>query len=401
MSFTKFRRALGVAALAASSLVAQICPPGANGALTFDGIDDGLVVAAPAAGALDGFANFTIECWFRADAVGNGGQPTLVNKLGGAAFSYWLGLNNGRFFLWLNGVNVANLVGMPDVRDGLWHHAAVSRSGSNVDILLDGALLATAAFAPVLQSNTAPFAAGKRADAAFSQYLKGGLDEIRVWNYARSTAQIQAARFTAVAGSEPGLRGYWRLDEASGQTAADLSVSAAHAVLGATIAAGADDPTWSTNTSPIPYCGGSGAGNANSAAASLKINGVGALGVAGPFTATPSPTGTLTFEWSGPAFQPLILATGPLSPGGGFIPGFGTIDIGTPGSWADVVFLVNGVLPPLSYLFTTNGAGSAVQTFTVPPTPGAAFAVQGVVGQPPGPSAPFGSFLTATFYIVL
>lgn len=394
---------LSAFALLSAALAAQVCPPGSNAGLSFDGVDDGLVVSSPSSAPLDGFADFTLECWFRADVVGNFGQPTLLNKLGPTSFSYWLGLLNGKYYFWLNNVAVLQVTsGMPDVRDGVWHHAAAVRAGSAVTLYLDGSAVGVGSFAPPLPVGSTSFAAGRRADAAFPQFLKGSMDEIRVWNVARTQAQIQAHRLTALAGNDAGLVGYWRCDNGSGQTVTDFSPSGATATLGVSAALGADDPVWiATNLPPIPYCGGSGAGNANSATATLRINGVGAPGVAGPFSVAVPPGGTLTFDWTGPPGQPLILATGPLNPGGGTLPGFGTIDIGTPPAWQDVVFFVNGLVPPTSYLFTTNAAGTATQTFSAPALGGYSFATQGLVFQPPGPAAPFGVLLTATFLVSL
>jgi hypothetical protein len=52
-----------------------------------------------------------------------------------------------------------------------------------------------------------------------SQGLMGLLQEARIWNTARSQAQIQASRSTRLTGNESGLVGYWRLGDGSGQNA--------------------------------------------------------------------------------------------------------------------------------------------------------------------------------------
>jgi hypothetical protein len=40
-------------------------------------------------------------------------------------------------------------------------------------------------------------------------YHKGLIDEVRVWNVSRTTAQIAAGMHTKLTGSEPGLFAYW------------------------------------------------------------------------------------------------------------------------------------------------------------------------------------------------
>ena len=57
----------------------------------------------------------------------------------------------------------------------------------------------------------------------------GGLiDEVRIWNIARTKAQIQATMNTTLAGNEEGLVGYWNFDNG---TASDLSTNSNHGEL--------------------------------------------------------------------------------------------------------------------------------------------------------------------------
>ena len=130
------------------------------------------------------------------------------------------------------------------------------------------------------------------------------------------------------------------------------SPTAGSGTLGNTASAASDDPAWATsNPPPIAYCPSSGAGQANSAAASLVINGLGALGVPGPFSVTIATGGTLTLDWTGPAFQPLVLVAGPVNNAHTVVTGLGTIDVGTPPTFGDVIIVFNGTQPPLSAFF--------------------------------------------------
>ena len=59
--------------------------------------------------------------------------------------------------------------------------------------------------------------------------FNGKIDEVRIWNVARTESQIQNTMNTILSPeyystSDSGLVGYWRLDEGTGQTAEDLSV---------------------------------------------------------------------------------------------------------------------------------------------------------------------------------
>jgi len=86
-------------------------------------------------------------------------------------------------------------------------------------------------------------------DATQSPVLRIGLganvvlDDFRVWNYARTQAEIQADMNRELFGVEEGLVGYWRFNEGEGTTAYDMSPYENH---GTIIAA-----TWTTEAAPI------------------------------------------------------------------------------------------------------------------------------------------------------
>jgi hypothetical protein len=68
------------------------------------------------------------------------------------------------------------------------------------------------------------------------------MDEVRVWNVARTAAQIQGTMRMRLVGNEAGLVGYWRFDDGTGTTARDNTASANNGSLG-NGNAGAR-PTW-------------------------------------------------------------------------------------------------------------------------------------------------------------
>jgi hypothetical protein len=72
----------------------------------------------------------------------------------------------------------------------------------------------------------------------------GEMDEVRVWNTARSEAEIQANRDRRLAGDEPGLVAYWNFDEGEGQVVSDVTTNRNHGRLGSSEAADGNDPVW-------------------------------------------------------------------------------------------------------------------------------------------------------------
>ena len=84
-------------------------------------------------------------------------------------------------------------------------------------------------------------------------FFNGRIDEFRVWNVARSAAEIASTMGHTLVGNEPGLTGYWKFDDATGTTAADSVTSAGHTAHPGTLMANttANLPTWVASTAPI------------------------------------------------------------------------------------------------------------------------------------------------------
>jgi hypothetical protein len=386
---------LALAFAIAPSSPAQTCAPGVRGALLLDGVND--YVKIPSNPALDGMTNFTFESWFRAATTGSsfraifdkgGGNPYLI-----AAFPHLGAFLNGN-------LEVQGAVG---VFDNVWHHFALTGSGTNLTLYLDGQVAGVGSYTGPLFSNPADLHLGASfGGGTFFDHWSGALDDVRIWSVARTQQQIDANRLYVLAGSEAGLVAYWRFD-AAGQTvvnSATATGSALDGTLGPNTATNPEDPTFTTTSyAPMFYCA-SGPGQANSAGARLEVNGVGTGTTPGPFPIQVMGGTNLTFSWSGPPNEPFTLAFGPLNTNNTFAGCIGTVDIGTPPGFADVGFFMSGVIYPGSLVYVLSTAGTAQQTFTVPQASAGSFVtVQGLVEQPPGAGCPF--ILTAAFLIVM
>lgn len=144
----------------------------------------------------------------------------------------------------------------------------------------------------------------------------------------------------------------------------------------------------------LPYSPPAGPGQANSAGATLLLDFEGCSGV-GPFTANYNGGSTITFRWSGPAYQPYILFAGPPNPTSAFAGCAGWVDIGTPPFFGDVIPVFPAILQPF---FILDDNGYATQGFSTSPSTGPfSITVQGVVIQPPASTCPVK--LTAAFTI--
>ncbi|MCK6499730.1 MAG: hypothetical protein L6Q38_09650, partial [Nitrospira sp.] len=125
-----------------------------------------------------------------------------------------------------------------------WTHVALTYDGQRVRTYGNGRLVQTqSASGPIRDVNTAAntLEIGSRTTA--NQRFSGLIDEVRLWNLARSTSEIRDHYDRLLAGNEVGLIGYWRFDEGSGTTFRDTSPFQHHGTL--------QGGTWSTKTAPV------------------------------------------------------------------------------------------------------------------------------------------------------
>lgn len=177
------------------------------------------------------FTEFTVEAWvqrvgtgygFTTDIGGNGivGRPR--EGACGSNISAWhlCWLNDGRInFNLVHGYGSTGvyIVTSPVATPLARHHLAVSFDGDTVRVLLDGVRVGQAAWTlGSLYSGIEDLLIG--ADNFGCGYLRrfdGFIDDVRVWNVARTDAQIATFMNCRLTGSETGLVAYWPFDDGS------------------------------------------------------------------------------------------------------------------------------------------------------------------------------------------
>jgi hypothetical protein len=70
------------------------------------------------------------------------------------------------------------------------------------------------------------------------------IEEVRIWNIARTQADIQNNMHHELIGNEPGLVGYWRFNEGSGDTVSDQTANHDNGALHGGV-------EWVVSTAPI------------------------------------------------------------------------------------------------------------------------------------------------------
>lgn len=126
---------------------------------------------------------------------------------------------------------------------GTWQHFAfvASRQGGYMKIFRNGLEEATkVGMTPFVRTNAMlKIGANPTPDGRWG----GVLDEFRVWNVARTQAEVQAHLRCGLTGSESNLVAYWRFDEGAGATARDAT---GHGHTGGVI----NGPSWVESAMP-------------------------------------------------------------------------------------------------------------------------------------------------------
>lgn len=157
----------------------------AANALAFDGGDD--FVSTPL--SMNNMAAFTMEGW--ANFRNTGGVQSLFGQNDLLEF----GIYNGALVIWVAaGVNNLTWAFTPtDIPVNTWHHIAAVGNGTHVLIYVDGIERARAALTTGNYGvSSYPFNIGGAVWSPGGLGLDGRVDEVRVWNIARTQAQIQA-----------------------------------------------------------------------------------------------------------------------------------------------------------------------------------------------------------------
>jgi large repetitive protein len=135
-----------------------------------------------------------------------------------------------------------------------WLHVAMTWDGTAFKTYVNGELKITKTNSGGMLATTSS-ALTMGCNPPINNCYNGLFDELRVWNVDRSAAEIKANFGKSLSGTETGLVGYWKFDEAAGATtAADAVTATGHTahVGQLTAESTAMRPTFVTATPPAP-----------------------------------------------------------------------------------------------------------------------------------------------------
>ncbi|MFQ6044393.1 MAG: LamG-like jellyroll fold domain-containing protein, partial [Candidatus Poribacteria bacterium] len=192
----------------------------ANRVLSLDGDGDYVeVVDSESLNAIN--SQVTMEAWIKPTAFPNN-YIAIINKTDKLTSNY----DNRSYALFLNRSGFLHLASAPSGKGQMnlnspsgsidlntWYHVTgvINAKNSVMRIFLNGAEVASGAFGKDIHVSSLPLWIGWTHEAGHGAFA-GQIDEVRIWNTARTQEEIRATMHTTLSGKETGLVGYWRFD---------------------------------------------------------------------------------------------------------------------------------------------------------------------------------------------
>jgi streptogramin lyase len=180
--------------------------------LHFDGVNDYVALPTSAVNIPTGNSTYTIEAMINPSVIGakgivgwgNYGNVNEVNAFrltNDGLVNYWWGQDYSVQFPFTLGT---------------WYHVAATFDGTSRKIYVNGNLITTGAFLNNPGSGThnvtniSNVTIGKTYN---DEYFNGGIDDVRIWNIARSATEINDKKACELDGNEIGLVAYYKFNQ--------------------------------------------------------------------------------------------------------------------------------------------------------------------------------------------
>lgn len=189
-----------------------------SASLTLDGSGDYAARSADD-NSLDLTSEWTIECWYKTSDMNTVVNQWMIEK--GNRFEQhcpfsmsiqWQDL----YVVYRNNYNTFGVqsYGLSTYNDGGWHHFCGTYDGSDIVVYIDGSLATSAtslASPPV--ANSRRFGVGTGDNGSFEPVGQAcKFDEVRIWDHARSGAEVADYFDKQAAGDETGLVACYRFN---------------------------------------------------------------------------------------------------------------------------------------------------------------------------------------------
>lgn len=170
--------------------------------------------------AFDLTGELTLECWVRHNPTEPLTYEDVVMK-GSASFGLQysqIAPHNMIFHISTGAWSNVESAITPPLDE--WFHVAGTYDGTEQKIYVNGELAGTLTNGLPIDVVVDSLTVGRKVEAD-NNWLNGAVDEVMLWNYARTPAEIATDMDLGAVGNEPGLLAYYRFDEGDCDVAAD------------------------------------------------------------------------------------------------------------------------------------------------------------------------------------
>lgn len=202
-------------------------------------------VTVPHSASINLGATFTMEAWVKY----SGTNVTIIDK--GDYDFLWqlnpdpqaLGWNSSKMGFYTKSTGAWNYsTGI--VLPNTWTHVAITLNAGTLTFYVNGVAAGTASI--IFSQDNQPMNIGRQQPTyCVCNHFNGSMDELRLWNVARTPAQMLTNMNNTIPTNSAGLVAYYKFDEGTGSTTADATSNGNNGTL-------VNAPTWQVPaTSPV------------------------------------------------------------------------------------------------------------------------------------------------------
>lgn len=155
------------------------------------------------------------------DDIGND-QQNIIVKLGTENYTY-------------------NSLGI-DLTDNQYHHIAITRAQTSLELYIDGVLIETKTSGADVTTNYG-IRIGLSQSNTVNKHFEGSIQEVRFWRINRTQSEINEFKSKYLGDHGSDLIGYWKMAGHTGQEVYDYSYKSNHGVRGSSSAVQVSDPS--------------------------------------------------------------------------------------------------------------------------------------------------------------